>query len=171
MAWEQEGKQHFNQCRRCGRWVSDVMYNADVLECVGCTPWENVPKYCARCGKKLPPGIPLARSVDFYPGSEEVRTMPDHNALRIENMQMYGFGPDIMKRSKSCRVCGSTCAASDAYCDCCGTVLPRETLFDVYKANHLYCPACDTVVPETTVFCPECGRRLRRQTQLNRTTK
>ena len=53
IAWKREGRQHFNHCHKCGRWVSDVMYNADVMECVDCAPWENVPKFCPQCGKRL----------------------------------------------------------------------------------------------------------------------
>lgn len=53
LAWETAGRPHFNCCHKCGRWVSDVMYNADVMECVECTPWENTPKYCPQCGRKL----------------------------------------------------------------------------------------------------------------------
>lgn len=39
-AWEKGGRAKFNPCGQCGRWVSDVMYNADVHECVACAPWE-----------------------------------------------------------------------------------------------------------------------------------
>lgn len=53
IAWETEGKACFNQCQSCGRFVSDVMYNADVLECVECAPWENIPNYCPKCGTRL----------------------------------------------------------------------------------------------------------------------
>lgn len=53
LAWESEGKREFNPCRKCGKWVSDVMYNADVLECVECAPWEDPPNFCPQCGKKL----------------------------------------------------------------------------------------------------------------------
>lgn len=53
IAWETEGRAHFNRCQKCGRWVSDVMYNADVLECVACAPWEDMPNFCPHCGKKL----------------------------------------------------------------------------------------------------------------------
>ena len=49
-AWEPEGRRHFNQCHRCGRWVSDFMYNPDVLACVECAPWEGEPKFCPHCG-------------------------------------------------------------------------------------------------------------------------
>ena len=52
-AWSKFGRKFFNQCHSCGRWVSDPMYNADVLQCVDCVPWENVPKYCSRCGNPV----------------------------------------------------------------------------------------------------------------------
>ena len=54
IAWELDGKKHFHLCLKCGRWVSDSMYNADVCECVDCTPWEEVPNYCPHCGEKVP---------------------------------------------------------------------------------------------------------------------
>ena len=53
LAWESEGRREFNPCHKCGKWVSDVMYNADVLECVECAPWEDPPNFCPQCGKKL----------------------------------------------------------------------------------------------------------------------
>lgn len=52
VAWEQEGKQHFNQCSRCHRWVIDAMYNPDLLCCVECVPIEEYPDYCPHCGAK-----------------------------------------------------------------------------------------------------------------------
>ena len=52
-AWEMEGRCFFNWCEKCGRWVSDVMFNADVHECVACAPWEDQPHYCPHCRKKL----------------------------------------------------------------------------------------------------------------------
>lgn len=54
--WESEAKHLFNFCPKCSRWVSDVMYNADVCECVDCSPWENPPKYCFKCGKVIDNG-------------------------------------------------------------------------------------------------------------------
>ena len=55
LAWKAEGMKCFNYCQKCGRWVSDVMYNADVLECVECAPWEEQPEYCLQCGHKISP--------------------------------------------------------------------------------------------------------------------
>ena len=54
IAWESEGKKHFNLCHCCGKWICDVMYNADTLSCVDCTPWEDPPEYCPNCGCKVP---------------------------------------------------------------------------------------------------------------------
>ena len=70
-------------------------------------------------------------------------------ALRLEGMKRFGFGPEVMKEIRVCRVCGCSCTVREKYCKDCGAVLPKETLFDLYKARHLYCPACDTVVAST----------------------
>ncbi len=55
LAWE-EAKQYFNRCPKCGRFVCDTMYNADVCECVDCAPWEKNPKYCKKCGEEISRG-------------------------------------------------------------------------------------------------------------------
>ena len=52
LAWENEGKKHFNSCRKCGRFVIDAMFNPDILSCVKCTPIEDYPDFCPRCGTK-----------------------------------------------------------------------------------------------------------------------
>ena len=53
IAWEKEGREVFNQCHKCGKYVIDAMYNAEVLECVQCAPYEMVPNYCKTCGAKI----------------------------------------------------------------------------------------------------------------------
>lgn len=55
IAWETEGRQHFNRCSKCGKWVSDPMYNADMLQCVDCAPWQKKPNYCSHCGIPIAP--------------------------------------------------------------------------------------------------------------------
>ncbi len=58
LAWEQQGRRHFNRCQQCSRWVCDVMYNADTGHCVLCSPWEEAPAYCPACGELA---IPMER--------------------------------------------------------------------------------------------------------------
>lgn len=53
LIWEKEARKHFDLCHKCGKWVDSVMYNADVLHCVECTPWENKPRYCLNCGVEV----------------------------------------------------------------------------------------------------------------------
>lgn len=52
-AWQAEGRRYFNRCHKCGKWVIDAVYNAEVLECVVCAPYEAEPKYCKNCGIKI----------------------------------------------------------------------------------------------------------------------
>jgi len=52
LAWEKYGRENFNQCHKCGKWVTGAMYNPDVLTCVQCTPIEDYPNYCPECGAK-----------------------------------------------------------------------------------------------------------------------
>lgn len=74
LAWENEGRQHFNQCHKCGKWVTDAMYNPDVLSCVQCTPIEDYPVYCPKCGAKTqnPSNFcHICGAKLFYGGEEE----------------------------------------------------------------------------------------------------
>ena len=54
LIWKEKGEGLFNRCKKCGKWVCDLMYNPDVFQCVRCAPWENEPNYCVTCGAKLP---------------------------------------------------------------------------------------------------------------------
>ena len=52
LAWE-EGRKFFNQCHKCGKWIIGAMYNPDVLNCVSCSPIQNIPNFCPKCGVKV----------------------------------------------------------------------------------------------------------------------
>ena len=49
-------------------------------------------------------------------------------------------------------------------CISCGAALPKETLYDFYRARHRCCPGCGVVVTDVAVYCPECGTRLSKET-------
>lgn len=53
LAWEKEGKKHFNPCHKCGKLVIDAMFNPEVAECVECAPFEAESKFCKNCGTKI----------------------------------------------------------------------------------------------------------------------
>ncbi len=53
LAWEREGRPLFNHCHNCGKMVSGVMFNVEVLECVECAPFETEAKFCKNCGGEI----------------------------------------------------------------------------------------------------------------------
>lgn len=61
-AWQAEGRKQFNRCHKCGKWVIDAVYNAEVLECVECAPYEAEPKYCKNCGTKIEESLKICPS-------------------------------------------------------------------------------------------------------------
>ena len=72
-AWKAEGCAHFNRCNKCGKWVIDAVYNAEVLECVECAPYETEPKYCKHCGAKMKELVKVCPSCGknlFYEGRD-----------------------------------------------------------------------------------------------------
>lgn len=75
LAWEKEGRQHFNQCRKCGRFIIDAVYNPSVFECTDCAPFEYETRYCKSCGAKIDAGAeerfcPVCKQKLHYEGSE-----------------------------------------------------------------------------------------------------
>lgn len=73
-AWEAVGSKYFNKCNRCGKWVIDAVFNAEVLECVECAPYEAEPKFCKTCGAKV--------------------EQPLTSCLNCGNQLIYGGGED-----------------------------------------------------------------------------
>ena len=76
---------------------------------------------------------------------------------RFQALEQYGFGPNVMKRSKVCARCGKMVGSSVKVCPACGEALPKETLFDAYKQRHRCCNQCETVLPPDANYCPNCG--------------
>ena len=99
---------------------------------------------------------------EHYAGMTKKKLLEFEETKR-ENMIMHGFGPEIMKTQKVCKACGCTCCADEKHCTSCGTILPKETLFELYQSYHIRCPSCSTSVNPTYLFCPICGKQLKKQ--------
>jgi len=80
--------------------------------------------------------------------------------------EQYGFGVEVMKRTKVCRQCGAAQHVSRYACGRCGAKLPQQTLFHVYQQRHRLCPVCDTVLAPRMNYCPHCGAELREESVL-----
>lgn len=94
---------------------------------------------------------------------EGVEQMSPTEKLRYRNMEDFGFGPNVMKKTKVCARCGKMVGANDKTCPGCGEKLPGETLFDLYKHQHKCCPDCDTVLSADSQYCPNCGKQVLRK--------
>ena len=79
---------------------------------------------------------------------------------RYQNLEDFGYGPNVMRNTKVCSGCGQTIHAGASYCPVCGEKLPTETLFDRYKQQHKCCPDCDTVLAPGSLYCPNCGKQI-----------
>ena len=80
--------------------------------------------------------------------------------LRYRNMEDFGYGPNVMKKTKVCPNCGKMVNARFRNCPDCGGQLSSETLFDRYKRQHPCCPECDTVLAPDSLYCPNCGKQI-----------
>lgn len=159
--WANEAKEHFNFCRKCGKWVNTVMFNADVSECVACAPWEEIPKFCPDCGKK----VEDTENKCYYCGNIRRygwgHSITDaYEKVRHENMEQYCFGPEAMKKIKVCRDCGASVDSELLFCDKCRKPLPAESLYVKYVHGHFVCEKCKIEVRSDYKFCPQCGERL-----------
>ena len=79
---------------------------------------------------------------------------------RYRKMEQFGYGPNVMKKSKVCPRCGKVADVSFLQCPDCGENLSDETLFDYYRRQHASCPDCDTILAPDSRYCPNCGKKL-----------
>lgn len=83
-------------------------------------------------------------------------------AMQKERRMRLGFGVGAMKSLKVCSGCGAVSCAKRTKCHACGEALPRETLYDIYKARHKQCAHCHAIVSGDASFCPTCGRKIQK---------
>jgi len=80
--------------------------------------------------------------------------------MRYRTLEEFGFGPNVMKKTKVCTNCGRMVRGKAGSCPDCKAKLSGETLYDRYKQQHTCCPDCDTVLSPGSRYCPECGKSL-----------
>lgn len=78
--------------------------------------------------------------------------------LKFEQLEQFGFGPRIMRRTKLCPCCSSLVTDAGRTCPSCGSALANLTLLRWYEQQHLRCPSCGTVLREDSCYCPHCGK-------------
>lgn len=125
-----EGKQHFHQCSRCGKWVCpEVCWNADRGLCEGCAPDEREEIAAAQAQAT----------------SEQI-----HAKARETNLTAH---VDMTKKAtaaeKVCAQCGAT-SKGGKFCAECGASF----------TSKITCKNCGAENEAKSPFCPECGNKM-----------
>jgi membrane protease subunit (stomatin/prohibitin family) len=145
----EEGKEHFHQCSRCGRWVCpEVCWNANAGQCEGCAPDYREELASSHANAK----------------AEAARQQLHEKALQTDYASKIDMGADAYVKAPAQTPENSNAASQAVACVSCGV--------DVGKAK--FCPECGTPTkpprptcqgcghqPEAlTKFCPECGAKM-----------
>lgn len=138
----EQGRLHFHQCTRCGRWVCpDVCWNAKANMCEECAPDFHEQMVAAQAQAKV-----QAMQQQMY-----------ERAQQYNYAQGVDMSPDAYQQaapvpvpppSPGCSKCGANLGTAK-FCPECGTPAP--------KPAPAACPQCQVAVSGTPKFCPECG--------------
>ena len=143
----EEGKEHFHQCSRCGRWVCpEVCWNANAGQCEECAP-----DYQEE----------LASS-HAHAKAEAARSQLYEKALQTDYASKIDMSADAHVKAPAppaqaassaapaCTSCGADVGKAK-FCPECGTPT---------KPAKLTCVGCGHQPEGSPKFCPECGAKM-----------
>jgi RNA polymerase subunit RPABC4/transcription elongation factor Spt4 len=144
----EEGKQHFHQCSRCGKWVCpEVCWNDNANQCEGCAPRYEEEMASAHAQAKAD-----AMRQQFYDKARET----DYTANVDMSADSSYASPTSVKPGApnvvACQACSYPISPNAKFCPECG---------ETTQALKPKCPSCATEVEAVTKFCPECGTKMR----------
>jgi hypothetical protein len=143
----QEGKEHFHQCSRCGRWVCpEVCWNAQAGQCEECAPdfqeelaSSHAQAKAAAANEQL---REKARQTDYVSKID----MSADAQVRAPQTQ----APQAAAAAADCSSCGAQVGKAK-FCPECGTPT---------KPPRVACRGCGHEPENSTKFCPECGAKM-----------
>jgi hypothetical protein len=144
----EEGKEHFHQCSRCGKWVCpEVCWNASAGQCEGCAPDYQEELASAHAQAKAEATrqqlYEKAQQTDYVSGIDmsvgSVAKAPTPPAPQAQ-----------ANTSAKCSSCGADVGRAK-FCPECGTPT---------KPAPLTCNGCGFQPEAPTKFCPECGAKM-----------
>ncbi len=136
-----EGKQHFHQCTRCGKWVCpDVCWNGEAGLCEGCAP--NFKEEVAAAHAQAKADAARAQLREKAGKTDYVADI-DMGA----GVVAHAPGPATAAEDR-CVACGAA-SGTGRFCAQCGA--PRQPAG---------CPGCGAAIVPNTRFCGGCGHKL-----------
>jgi hypothetical protein len=143
-----EGKEHFHQCSRCGRWVCpEVCWNANAGQCEGCAPNFQEELASSHANAKAE-----AARQQVYERAQQT----DYASKLDMSAEAYVGGeakPQADNTAATGPLCGNcgTNVGKAKFCPECGT--PS-------KPAKPTCSACGHQPEGKPKFCPECGTKM-----------
>ncbi len=144
----QEGKQHFHQCSRCGKWVCpEACWNDKANQCETCAPRFDEELASAQAqAKAYALKNQMQDAAMKYNYASEVDMSPESQTASSQYVKPSG--PDVI----ACFACSYPMSPNAKFCPECGVqsenVKPK-------------CPKCWAEMDVTTKFCQECGTGVR----------
>jgi len=143
-----EGKEHFHQCSRCGRWVCpEVCWNANAGQCEGCAPNFQEELAAAHANAKTE-----AARQQIYERAQQTdyASKLDMSAEAYVSAESKPQTDNLAATGPLCTNCGTNVGKAK-FCPECGT--PTQPA-------KLTCSACGHQPEGTPKFCPECGTKM-----------
>lgn len=142
----EEGKTHFHQCSRCGKWVCpEVCWNESANQCEECAP-----KFEEELASAQAEAKKSAVRQQLYEKAREI----DYTAGIDMSANAQVASPHSVKPSEpsliACASCNYPVAANQKFCSECGA--PAQ----IAKPK---CSGCNHELEFVTKFCPECGTK------------
>ncbi|HEY0005222.1 MAG TPA: zinc ribbon domain-containing protein [Pyrinomonadaceae bacterium] len=143
----EEGKQHFHQCSRCGRWVCpEVCWNAQAGQCEECAPDYQ---------EELASSHAQAKANAAREQLDEKARQTDYVSKIDMSAEAYVKAPappaqNAPASASACSNCGSETGKAK-FCPECGTPT---------KPARATCAGCGHQPENPTKFCPECGAKM-----------
>jgi uncharacterized OB-fold protein len=126
-----EGKQHFKQCTRCGKWVCpDVCWNHKAGLCEDCAPDEHEELAAQQAQAAREQIQEKTRAVDY------TKELDFQNRAGIAQ----------------CPNCSAKISPSQKFCPECGTTNPLAV-----QPKEKFCGSCGAKMAPGQKFCAECG--------------
>lgn len=143
----EEGKQHFHQCSRCGKWVCpEVCWNDQSNQCEACAP---------RFEEEMASAHAQAKAEAMRQQMYEKAQKTDYASDVDMSVNAHISSPQAVKPAEQaparlCSGCGHD-IGNAKFCPECGTVA---------QAAKPKCPGCGHEAENSVKFCPECGTKI-----------
>jgi len=138
----QEGKEHFHQCTRCGKWVCpEVCWNAPAGLCEGCAPNFQEEMAAGQAQAKVEAAREQLR--------EKARHTDYVGDVDMSAKAVVGAPGPTTVAADRCAGCGFALAQGARFCPQCGAARRAPD-----------CPGCGAPIQPNTKFCAQCGAKV-----------